>query len=105
MLLASLPMPAAPLCLFFMEMRRVEQDQTRQVTRGGCADDFALEAAFHQERNPAAVIEMRVGQKESIDRSRIEPKGFGVLLMKLPATLEHTAINQNLSVATRHQMT
>ena len=60
----------AALCLFLLLMRRVEQHQLGQLARRRGRDDLAPEPALDQQRNAAAVVEMRVGEQQDIDRGR-----------------------------------
>jgi hypothetical protein len=41
----------------FVQVRRIEHDEPRDLARRRGRDDFAAEAAFEQQRQPAAVIE------------------------------------------------
>ena len=55
-----------------LDMRRVRQHDAHEVTGGTRGVDVAHEALTHETRNPPAVIDVRVGQKNRVDLSRVE---------------------------------
>ncbi len=81
--------------LFFLKMGGIEQDQANEFTRRRGGDDLAAESALHQQRQPAAVIEMGVGQQEEVHLGRIETERLGVLFVEFAAALEHPAIDED----------
>ena len=59
--------PVVKIGVFFLQMPGVRKDDSTQVNRGRRGVDRAAEAFPHQTWNPAAVIEVSVGQDHSID--------------------------------------
>ena len=89
-----MPAPVA-LGVFLLQPGRIEHHQPRQLAGGAGGDDLAAEAALGEQRQPAAMVEMGVGEQHHVDRLRIEAEGLGVVLGELAAALEQAAIDQD----------
>ena len=86
--------PVVKIGVFFLQMPGVRKDDSAQVNRGRRGIDRTAEAFPHQPWNPAAVIEVGVGQDHCIDTGRRDRHGLPVTLPPLLGPLEHTAIDQ-----------
>ena len=84
-------------------MRRVRQHDAHEVTGGTRGVDVAHKALTHETRNPPAVIDVRVGQKNRVDLSRVEREWLIVHLAQATRSLIHTAVHQILVVARMNQ--
>jgi len=82
-------------CFLFLQVAGIEQHQPRQVARRGTGDDLAPETVVHEKGQAAAVVEVRMGEEQEIDACRIESERLSVLFVKLAASLEHPAVDQN----------
>ena len=91
--------------IFFLQISRIEHDDSRQLPRCRRGDDFTLKSSFDQQWNPAAMIKMGMGEQDVIDAGRVEPKGLRVFFVQLAAALVEAAINQNFLSRTLDQMT
>jgi len=92
---APLGDPQVATVLLFLEMRGVEQHDPRQIARRRCGDDLATKAALHQHRDPAAMVEMGVGQQQNVDRGGVEAEILGVGRLQPAAALVEAAIDEN----------
>ena len=65
--------------------------------------DRPAETFFHQARNPATVIEMRMGKNDGIDFARRDRSILPIALAPFLLSLEKSAVDQNLKslLATR----
>ena len=93
-MMAVMPVPVAALGFFFLDVGGVEQHEACQLPRRRRGDDFTAKTAPVQQRNPPAMVQVRGGQQQEVDLGRIKAEGFGVFLLVFPATLEHSAIDQ-----------
>jgi hypothetical protein len=73
--------------------RRIEQDNPGQIAGSGGRDDLAAKPAFHQQRQPSAMVEMGVGQHHDIDRARVEAEIGRVLVFEIAAALDQPAVS------------
>ena len=78
-------------------------------TLGARRVDRAVETLFHQSRNPAAVVEMRVCEDHRVNRFGWDRQILPVALAPLLLTLKESAIDQYLQrpsaiVVDVHQM-
>ncbi len=62
------------------------------------AGELAAEAALHEQRRPAAVVEVRVGEQHEVDRRRIEAERLCVLLLDLAPALVQAAIDEHAAI-------
>ncbi len=89
--------------VFFLQMSGVGEHHGTQLNRSLGGVDRAVESFFDQARNPAAVVEVRVGKNDGIDfaggHRRVLPVFFAPFLL----SLKHSAIDQDLQslLATR----
>ena len=58
----------------------------------------ACDSSLHEERQPATMIEVSVGQEHIIDRRGVEAEGLGILFSQLPTALEHAAVDENAAI-------
>jgi len=87
-----------------LEIGRIEDHEIGKLARGGGGHDRALEAALAKERQPAAMVEMGMGQKHAIDRGGVEAEGLGILEVERPAALMEAAIDQDALAGGLDQM-
>jgi hypothetical protein len=76
-------------------MAGIQQHQACQLARCGGGDDLAPEAPFHEEREAAAVVEVRMGEEEEIDAGGVEAERLRVFFDKLALPLEEAAVDEN----------
>ncbi|OLE77441.1 MAG: hypothetical protein AUG02_01875 [Chloroflexi bacterium 13_1_20CM_2_70_9] len=90
--------PGAPLRPFRelgLQLRRVEEDETRELHGPGGRVDRAREAVRDQRGDETAVIEVRVRKDERIDLARREREGQPVPRDLVRAALEHAAVDED----------
>ena len=80
--------------VFFLDARRVRQDQPGQVVRAAGAVDPALEAAGHQPRQPPRVVQVRMREDDGIDGVGRNGQGGPVAKPQLLEPLEQPAVEQ-----------
>jgi hypothetical protein len=83
----------------------VEHDQPGKFVSGRGGDDFAPKPALGQQRQPPAMIEMGVRQQHKIDAGGVETKAAGIFLVKFPAALIESAIDQKSPAGAFDEMT
>jgi hypothetical protein len=81
-------------CVFLLHVRRIQHDQSRQLTRGRRCDDFAPKASLGQQGQTPTMIKMRMGQQEVVDAGGIKAEWLGILFIQLVATLMQSAVDQ-----------
>src|SRR5690606_33189195 len=81
--------------ILFLEIRAIRQEDFAQRLRCGRAEDAALEALCDEERQIAAVIEMRVRQHDRVDVARGDRQRIPVPAAELLLPLEEAAIDEN----------
>ena len=69
--------------IFFLQKTRIRQQYPAKLVGSLSAIYFPVESCFHQSRNISAVINMRMGQDDGIDRRRIHRKRFPVPLAQI----------------------
>lgn len=79
----------------FLDMGAVQQEVLRGVGRGPGADHPAVEAVSGQQRNPARMVDVGVGQHRRGDASRIDGEAAVFLRAFFPPSLEHPAVQEN----------
>src|SRR5215472_9771765 len=82
--------------LFFLKMAGIGKDHRAQVDRRLRRVDCALETFFDQPGNPAAVVQMGVGQDHGVNLSRRYWRIFPVADAPLLPTLKQATVNENL---------
>ncbi len=80
-LFRSRGMAMASPSFFQLQVRRIENDQARQLEGRRGRHHLASEPPPRQKRQPATVIEMSMGQQDDVDRRRIEAEVRGVLFV------------------------
>jgi hypothetical protein len=90
--------------ILFLQRARVAQHDAGELARRRGRDHLASKAALDQQRNAAAVIEMRVRQQHEIDRGGIEAELGGIALLHRIAALEQAAIDEDALAAAFEQM-
>jgi hypothetical protein len=73
----------------------IRRASSRLAAVGGRGDDLALKAAFDQQWNASAMIEVGVRQQQKVDARRIKAEVIGVLFLEFPAALVKAAVNQD----------
>ena len=102
-LAASCVLAVQHLRIALLDMCRVRQHDVHEVTGSTRGVDSAHKALTNKARNPPAVIDVRVGQKDRIDLSRVEREWLIVHLAQPPRALIHTAVHQILMVTRMDQ--
>ena len=82
--------------IFFLQMPGVRKDDAAQINGGRRRINRAAKAFPDQARNPAAVIEVRVGQNHRINAGRRHRRRLPVAQPPLLRALEHAAIDEGL---------
>ena len=93
------------LCIRFLDVGTVRQQDRTQLLGGLGAMDGTLVAFLHQFGNQAAMIDMGVSQDHGINTARCKSKGAAVELGNQLGTLEHAAIHQHLFAVYFQQVT
>ena len=89
--------PEARLALgeLLLQLARIEQHQAGQFDRARGGEDGSLEAARHDVRNQAAVVEVGVGEQDGVQLGRVVGERDAVADCLVGAALEHAAIDQD----------
>ena len=92
--------PLRPLAMILgllsLDLAAVEQDEPRQLDRRWRGVDRPREALADEDRDEAAMVEVRVGQQQRVDRRGLEGEGEPVALAVPWRALEHAAIHEHL---------
>jgi len=91
------------LGVFFLYLGRIQQNYPRYFRCGGGAIYPAPESVPHQFRQQAAMIQMRVSQKDRIYASRLDRERFPVSLLEV-AFLIKPAIDEKLGAVDLKEM-
>ncbi|MCE2873791.1 MAG: hypothetical protein LW605_08545 [Xanthomonadales bacterium] len=78
------------------EVGRVAQHDRQQVAASGIGVDRSAEAALHEQRQPAAVVDMRMAQDHCVDGVRLERERPAVAGARIATALQHAAVEQDL---------
>jgi hypothetical protein len=73
----------------------IEQYQARQLPRRSGRDDLAAKSSLIEQRQPAAMIKMGMGQQDVVDARSIEPERVRILLVQFTAALVQPAVDQD----------
>src|SRR5262252_603578 len=83
-----------PSRVFFLNLRRVREDEGAEISRARRTEDAALEALRDESWQIAAVIEMRMCQHDRVDLRRVDWERRPVSESQLLQSLEQTAVDQ-----------
>src|SRR3954452_9727946 len=83
------------LRILFLDVRRIRQHEAAQLRRGGRAIDRPLETLRDETRQPAGVIDVRVGEDDGVDGVGRDRQRAPIALAQLLETLEQTAIDED----------
>ena len=72
----------------------VFEHDAQQVGGGFLRVDGPTKPAFHQHREPAAMVDMRVTQHHRVERGGVETESFGIARLVGLAALDHAAVQQ-----------
>ena len=72
------------LSVALLNVSGVEQHDFHQICCQACRQDAAVEAVFHQQRDTARVVDVRVGDEQNIDIARSESE---ITVVELVAAL------------------
>ena len=76
-----------------LNVGRVEQHDLHQISRHARCEDPAVKAVFHQQRDAAGVVDVRVGDEQNVDAAG----GKGeITVVELIAPLLQAAVNEDL---------
>jgi len=84
---------ALVLGVLFLDLGRIQHDDSRDLRRGGRAVDPSLETVLHQLRQQTAMIQVRVGQQHRVDAGRREVKRLPVPCLELTFLIQ-TAVHE-----------
>src|SRR5439155_25029256 len=90
--------------VFFLDVRRIWQDERAEIARAGRAEDSAAESGADQARQVPAMIQMRVGEDHRVDAPRIDRQRGPVSLAQLLESLKEPAVNQHTMIADGEQV-
>ena len=83
------------LVVAHLNARRVLEDDHHQIERGGGGEDGTFVTRLRQYRDTAGVIEMGMGDDDSIDGRNIFNRGAAVQIIRPAAALKHAAIDDD----------
>src|SRR5437016_1384463 len=90
--------------VFFLDVRRIWQDERAEIARARSAEDSAAESGADQARQVPAMIQMRVGEDHRVDAARIDRQRRPVPLAQLLQSLEEPAVDEHAVIADVEQM-
>jgi hypothetical protein len=90
-------MPVRKSRVFFLQVRAVGQQQPAQLPRRRRAVDAAAEAVPDQQRQVAAVIDVRMRQHDGRQLGRVDRQPRPVAQPQLLESLEQAAVDQECS--------
>ena len=85
--------------VFFLDVRRVWQDERAEIARAGRAEDSTAESGADQARQVPAMIQMRVGEDHRVDAARIDRQRRPVPLAQLFEALEEPAVDEHAMIS------
>ena len=94
------PLAIGALRIAHRKVRRIAQQDGHQVRAGLVGVDRPAKAALHQQRQAAAMIDVRVAQDHGVDGRRHRTETAGDCAPARLAALDHAAVQQQL--AARH---
>lgn len=93
--LATAAMTVGALGLRFRQRSRVQQHDRQQLGAGTLRMDRTAEPALDQQRQPPDVVDVRVAQHHRVERGGVERERLGVARLRLTATLDQPAVEQD----------
>ena len=81
--------------IFFLNVRRVRQQDLAELCRRSCRVDGASKSFSHEARKQSAVVDMGMGEKDGIDRSWVDGQRSPVANSKRLDPLIQAAIDQD----------
>ena len=98
-LVPGIAIPVGPLGFPFLQVGTVRQENAAEVKGGVGAMDRAFEALLDQHGQIAGMIDMRVGQDDRVNGSRVYRQRLPVAQAQLLVALEQAAIDQDARLA------
>ena len=89
----SLALAVFILRIALLNVGGVEQHDLHEVCRQARRQDAAVEAVFHQQRDAARVVDVRVGDEQNIDAAGSESE---ITVVELVASLLQSAVDEDL---------
>ena len=86
-------------CIFFLQVAGVGEDNASQIDGGRGGVNWAMKAFFDQAGNPAAVIEVSMGDDDGVNLFRRDRSVAPVPFAPFFGTLEEPAVDQDLQAA------
>jgi len=86
-------------------MGGIKQDNSGQLTCGCGTDNFALKAAFDQQRQATAVVKMGMGEQYIVNAGGIEAKFRSIVLIEFMTALKQAAVDQDFLSGTFKHVT
>ena len=102
--MAAVPVLSRVQRVFLLQMCGVLQQQRGQLNRRGIGVDGPAIAIFHQTRQPARMVQVRVRQHHVINRLRIDRQRSLVAVAQFVRALKNAAIHQQPFAARFHQI-
>ena len=93
-----------PLRVLFVNIRAVLEHDVQKIRRRISAVNRAFKTALHQQRQPAAVVDMRVTEYHAFNLSRVKRERFLIHFFGFPAALKLSAVKQDLMLVRRNQV-
>ena len=85
--------------IFFLEMSGIRQNNLGQIHRGRRCQDLAAKAVFHQARNIADVVQMRVRQQQPLNARGRHGQRIPVAQPQFLRALKESAIHHQAFAA------
>ena len=93
-----------PPRVFFLEVRRVHEDQVREILRAARAEHATPEALLDKPRQVPDVIQMRVREHDGIDGVGLDRQVVPIAPAQLVAALEEAAVHKHAVAAGLDEM-
>ena len=90
--------------IFFLQMRRILQQNSGEVDGSGIGEDGAAVTILDEHRQPTGVIQMRVRQHHVVDRLRINREWFEVSFVEFLRALKYAAIDEQAFARRFHEV-
>ena len=91
------------LGVFFLDVGRIEHDDGGDFGSGAGGVDFAVEAFLDQFGQPAAMVEVSVGEQDGVDLARRDGELIPVAVLE-GAFLEETAVDEEFEAVDLQEM-
>ena len=93
------------ICVFLRQECRIAQHDPAKLNCCRVGKNGPTKAPLHQQRNPAGMINMCMGQHQRVDFGRIKIEILAIALVTIPASLNHSALHQHFALLVGRQVT